>query len=214
MATNHTTNYQLNQWEATDQVLRTDFNADNAKLDAALKANADAISAETAAREALAAQKADLSAAEALSQTVAQKADRTEVDALAAKAGVQLIRRDILNESAGTYYLNLSDVDWDQWAVVTVRLKPVLTAGDEFRFYLHLGSTSPQITDNPVSQAVLIFHPYFDGNARIMGFYFPGGYEGNGLVLDESYAQMESLELGAEDGSFQPGSVFELWGTK
>ena len=36
MATNYTTNYQLNQWEPTDQVLRTDFNADNAKLDAAL----------------------------------------------------------------------------------------------------------------------------------------------------------------------------------
>ena len=36
MATNQTTNYQLNQWEPTDQVLRTDFNADNAKVDAAL----------------------------------------------------------------------------------------------------------------------------------------------------------------------------------
>lgn len=49
MATNHTTNYQLNQWEATDQVLRTDFNEDNAKLDAALKSQADAIAANTAA---------------------------------------------------------------------------------------------------------------------------------------------------------------------
>ena len=38
MATNQTTNYQLNQWEPADQVLRTDFNADNAKLDAALLA--------------------------------------------------------------------------------------------------------------------------------------------------------------------------------
>ena len=36
MATNQTTNYQLNQWEPTDQVLRTDFNADNAKVDTAL----------------------------------------------------------------------------------------------------------------------------------------------------------------------------------
>ena len=36
MATNQTANYQLNQWEPTDQVLRTDFNADNAKLDTAL----------------------------------------------------------------------------------------------------------------------------------------------------------------------------------
>lgn len=38
MATNHTTNYHLNQWEPTDQVLRTDFNEDNAKLEAALTA--------------------------------------------------------------------------------------------------------------------------------------------------------------------------------
>ena len=52
MSTNHTTNYDLNQWEGTDKVLRTEFNADNAKIDAALKANADAIAAEAAAREA------------------------------------------------------------------------------------------------------------------------------------------------------------------
>ncbi len=31
-----TSNYQLNQWAATDQVRRTDFNADNQKIDAAL----------------------------------------------------------------------------------------------------------------------------------------------------------------------------------
>ena len=37
-----TTNYQLNQWAKSDRVLMDDFNADNAKIDAALKANADA----------------------------------------------------------------------------------------------------------------------------------------------------------------------------
>ena len=52
MSTNHTTNYDLCQWEATDQVLRTDFNQDNAKIDAALAA------------------KAELSNHEALAQTV------------------------------------------------------------------------------------------------------------------------------------------------
>ena len=36
MATNYTTNYALCQWEPTDPVIRTDFNADNAKLEAAL----------------------------------------------------------------------------------------------------------------------------------------------------------------------------------
>ena len=38
MASNHTTNYQLCQWEAADKVLRTDFNEDNQKIDAALAA--------------------------------------------------------------------------------------------------------------------------------------------------------------------------------
>ena len=36
----HTTNYNLNQWEASDRVTRADFNADNAKIDAALAAAA------------------------------------------------------------------------------------------------------------------------------------------------------------------------------
>ncbi len=40
-----TPNYQLNQWEPSDQFVRTDFNEDNAKIDAAL-------SAERSAREA------------------------------------------------------------------------------------------------------------------------------------------------------------------
>ena len=38
MASTYTTNYQLNQWEPADQVQRTDFNADNAKIDAAIAA--------------------------------------------------------------------------------------------------------------------------------------------------------------------------------
>jgi len=36
MPSNYTPNYNLNQWEPDDRVLRTDFNADNAKIDAAL----------------------------------------------------------------------------------------------------------------------------------------------------------------------------------
>ena len=40
-----TTNYQLNQWAEEDAVRRTDFNADNAKIDAALAALGVAIAA-------------------------------------------------------------------------------------------------------------------------------------------------------------------------
>ena len=42
-----TTNYQLNQWAKSDRVMMDDFNADNTKIDAALKANADTAAANT-----------------------------------------------------------------------------------------------------------------------------------------------------------------------
>ena len=49
MASNYTTNYQLNQWEAGDQVLRTEFNQDNQKIDAALKNHDDELATHTSA---------------------------------------------------------------------------------------------------------------------------------------------------------------------
>ena len=60
MASNHTEHFSLNQWQADDQVKRTDFNEDNAKIDAALN---------------------DLSGGLAAAQ--AEKADQTALDALA-----------------------------------------------------------------------------------------------------------------------------------
>ena len=38
MASNYTEKYKLCQWEATDQVLRKDFNEDNQKIETALLA--------------------------------------------------------------------------------------------------------------------------------------------------------------------------------
>ena len=64
MASNYTEHYDLCQWEATDQVQRTDFNADNAKVDAALAGLAAEVSS-----------KADQTALETLSGQVSQKAD-------------------------------------------------------------------------------------------------------------------------------------------
>ena len=43
MASNHTPNYGLSQWEKTDKVIMEDFNADNAAIDAALGALAGAV---------------------------------------------------------------------------------------------------------------------------------------------------------------------------
>ena len=48
---NKTANFQLTQWEKTDRIMMEDFNRDNAAIDAALKSNAEAVAAETAARD-------------------------------------------------------------------------------------------------------------------------------------------------------------------
>ena len=70
MATNYTTNYVLCQWEPTDTVQRVEFNADNAKLDAALKALSDQV-----------VQKANQSALNTLVTAVNQKANQTDLTA-------------------------------------------------------------------------------------------------------------------------------------
>ena len=57
-----TTNYQLNQWDAADPIRREDFNADNAALDAALAAGAQALADYKSANDGAVAQKADQSA--------------------------------------------------------------------------------------------------------------------------------------------------------
>ena len=44
-----TGNYGLNQWELTDRIRMEDFNGDNAKIDAALKGQADALAEDQAA---------------------------------------------------------------------------------------------------------------------------------------------------------------------
>lgn len=74
MPSNQTQNYKLSQWEPGDAVLRTDFNADNEKTDAAIK--------EVDVRvDGLAQSKADRSELTALSQRVDSKADSSALTA-------------------------------------------------------------------------------------------------------------------------------------
>ena len=77
MASNHTEHFSLNQWQADDQVLRTDFNEDNAKIDSALK--------DLAAAQA---EKADQTALDALAAEVAKKATTAAANSAAATAPI------------------------------------------------------------------------------------------------------------------------------
>ena len=91
MATNQTTNYQLNQWEPTDAVQRVDFNADNAKLDTALKSLSDQV-----------VQKANQSALNTLISAVNQKADASTVSSLSSLLNSEISQRQEADSSLQT----------------------------------------------------------------------------------------------------------------
>lgn len=74
MASNHTEHFSLNQWQADDQVKRTDFNEDNAKLDAALNDLSGGL-----------AEKADQAALDALAAEVAKKATTAALETVSKK---------------------------------------------------------------------------------------------------------------------------------
>lgn len=91
MATNQTTNYQLNQWEPTDAVQRVEFNQDNAKLDTALKSLADQV-----------VQKANQSALNTLISAVNQKADASTVSSLSSLLNSEISQRQEADSSLQT----------------------------------------------------------------------------------------------------------------
>ena len=91
MATNQTTNYQLNQWEPTDAVQRVEFNQDNAKIDAALKSLSDQV-----------VQKANQSALNTLISSVNQKADASTVSGLSSLLNSEISQRQAADSSLQT----------------------------------------------------------------------------------------------------------------
>ena len=76
MASNYTRSYNLCQWAASDKVLRTEFNADNAKIDAALaeKASTSALNSLKSTVDSLKTSKADKTALDSLLSTVTGQA--------------------------------------------------------------------------------------------------------------------------------------------
>ena len=80
----HTQNYQLSRWEKDDRIMMEDFNADNETIDAALKANADAVGA-------LQTGKADAAALseETSARTAADSSFAGQLAELAANLGVR-----------------------------------------------------------------------------------------------------------------------------
>ena len=210
MASNHTTNYNLNQWEATDKVLRTDFNEDNAKIDAALKTNADAIAAETAARTAAVSSKADAATVAALSQTVSGKADQADVDALTAKAGWKLIQNVQLTEDNKSVHQPLS-IDWSEWATVLLRFQLNFSETTQYVASLHGPDGELRLLEDSWSTKMdFLFYPMYDASFPATGHTVLG----DATETAVNYQVLTSFDLFGYNGQLLSGSTLTLWGLK
>lgn len=220
MASNHTENFGLCQWEATDQVLRTEFNEDNQKIDAALKNQSVSLSNLSDQLE----NKANTATVNNLSSTVSQKADRSELEAekaareaadirLNERAGMQLIKRVTLNENTYEVKIDLTEVDWTQWATVRVVMKPILS--EDGRYNVNLNGTSYMSMGQDL---YLHFHltifSTFDPDIGITGLQFPEHENSNAVIFGVPLKNCSNILFRSTTPAFQSGTLWEIWGEK
>ena len=111
-----TEHYQLNQWEASDQVRRTDFNADNAKIEAALaglesgKAESASVNAAINQLQAAVAAKADSASVTSSVNTLTAQVEEVAGDLRQVK-----LLEYTTPSSASQINLNLSGIDLSQY---------------------------------------------------------------------------------------------------
>ena len=184
MASNYTENYGLCQWEATDQVLREEFNQDNAKVDEALSQ---------------------------LQVEVNQKAEQFELDevkTLASKSRFTKLKEVIITNNTSMVEIDLSEVDWSKWN--NVHLDCITNNIDQAYLYYNTTAQENQrflvygiwgLTHRPR----MTFRVGFDPQRLVDAIWGPNSY------LDKiSYTALQKLIIFGDAMSL--GSVFTLWG--
>ena len=191
---NKTANYQLNQWAKSDRVLMDDFNADNAKIDAALKANASAIAAEKTARE------------QAVSSEVSAR--KSAVSSLEDKTALHTILTHYQRETVQQFSVNLSSVSWYQWRQVYLCVQLNGTGVCECGFNNMLRFCSFSLGE----RYCVIMTPLCDPYLKVSGLLTGPEIE---LVKDGyTYDQLSSLFLRAPSGSSITSGTITLKGIK
>ena len=206
-----TRNYQLNQWAAGDKVQRVDFNADNAKIDAAVKANADAIAAEVSARTAAVSAEASARdkavAAEVSARTAA-------VAALEERSALQTIKTVRVAAAAQTYTLSLSGISWSDWREVIIAAQIYLYGSSSPVYQVFLEGTADSASIGGSTQPmVILLYP-----ARSASFPFAGIALGNNpqpFSRGTSFASASGLRFQTTSGNMiASGSSITVYGLR
>ena len=185
-----TANYQLSQWESTDRILMSDFNSDNSKIDAALKANADAIAA--------------------LETQLDAKADQADLTDLANRSRFTKLKEVSVAANTSIFELDLSDITWSQWDKVHVDIISVNM--DPVRLYYNTnGNSQPNLTLGGISGT---HHrprmTFLVGNdpQRWVTIQWGSAAKETNLM----FSALQKLVFG--DGVLEAGTAFTVWGEK
>ena len=236
MASNYTENYGLCRWAATDQVLRTEFNEDNQKVDTALKGLADMINTNTSQLSAnLDAKTSQLSAA--LTARVSELNDARRTD---------LLLDQTLNSDKSSVSLSLARINVNEY----FRLDLVVhgkAAGSYPHIYMRFNGRSEKSyyplsvttsTSNPETYAMLladctaggtvfcsIWGEGFDRNSIIWSIFGANPKDQSGFCVSGGryahirYSQLTSLQFVLREDSnegavIKAGTRFRLYGLR
>ena len=197
----HTTNYQLSQWETTDRILMADFNADNAKIDAALAAHDAALASKADA--------IDLAALE------------VEVEDLDQRAGARLLATLTASTSGTSCQFSMDGVDWTAWREIHFVIDPYTDSGAVVTAYVN-GSSSEVLgraVGNPTADRAqhrylghVLLYPMFDPRHKMTTWDL---YNGEFHETSSPFSELAYVRLAVPSGhTLYAGTVLEIWGAK
>ena len=137
---NHTKNYQLSQWEMEDRLLMEDFNGDNAKVDAALKAQADALAA--------------------------QGRQLAEVQS---QVGLRLLFTRRLGSTQSDFHASLQGINWSKYAVVHIAAD-IKQDGRGVMAWLKGGGQTITVANGQYGGFQVVLFPCGRGSRALSGF--------------------------------------------
>ena len=202
MASNQTANYGLNQWEATDQVVRADFNADNAKIDAALHDIAQTHAADTQALRGgqwwgKLLEKTLTSDAASVTLSIPNPGAWQMLSLQFSVSGPKYVYLS-LNNGAGFYY-NHSEGKVTEYTIINSSSSALTASGGKVEF--HQGS----------GNSLYVFYEV----VYIGSEYSSGSKDDSSSLLttDLPLANLTQIKLTAT-GNFKAGSRFVIYGLK
>lgn len=202
---NQTANYQLSQWEMEDRLLMQDFNGDNAKVDAALKAQADALTQERKERQ------------------DGDKQLTQSLNTLRQESTTHLLKTFSLSSKVHEWNLPIADISWEEWKTVYIQLAIIIDQQEWMQISFD-GRSLPLFhcstnSDQGVRQTLIgfpLFSPKNPFNPILVGF---SGNDGICTRFETRFENLSSISISSTTTYIDkvwvlPGSKITIWADK